>query len=276
MNIARIAALGVTVLAGGVAFFLMSSGPKQSAPAVVEVVKAPPPLEMDGVLVATRDIGFGAVLNEPDMSWQEWPKGKVPVGLIRKSERPNAIADLKGAVMRGNFSANEPLRPEKIIKGQNAGFMSAMLSQGSRAVAINIDSQGATTAGGFILPNDRVDIIRTYRDEDAAKSGSGEVFASETILSNVRVLAIGQNVEERKNGEKVVVGSNATLELDARQAEMIVLAQRVGQLSLVLRAMVDSAKPGEGGATTNVEPGGGADRSMTIVRFGVPSQSRGK
>lgn len=275
MNIARVAALGVTVLAGGVAFFLMSSGPKQSAPAVVEVVKAAPPVETDGVLVATRDIGFGAVLNEPDMSWQEWPKNKVPPGLIRKSEKPNAITELKGAVMRGNFTVNEPFRPDKIIKGANAGFMSAMLSQGSRAVAINIDSQGATTAGGFILPNDRVDIIRTYRDEDAAKSGSGEVFASETILSNVRVLAIGQNVEERKNGEKVVVGSNATLELDPRQAELIVLAQRIGQLSLVLRAMIDSAKPGEGGAITTVETSS-ADRSMTIVRFGVPSQARGK
>jgi pilus assembly protein CpaB len=275
MNIARVAALGVTVLAGGVAFLLMSNGPKPSAPAVIEVVKAAPPVEMDAVLVATRDIGFGAVLNEPDMTWQEWPKGKVPPGMVRKSEKPNAIADLKGAVIRGNFSANEPFRQEKIIKGANAGFMSAMLSQGSRAVAINIDSQGATTAGGFILPNDRVDIIRTYRDEEAAKSGSGEVFASETILSNVRVLAIGQNVEERKNGEKVVVGSNATLELDPRQAELIVLAQRIGQLSLVLRAMVDSAKPGEAAATNQSEPNS-AERSMTIVRFGVPSQARGK
>lgn len=273
MNIARLAVLGVAVVAGGVAL-MMSGGQKAMPPAVVEVVKSAPAIEMDEVLVTTRDIGFGSVLAEADMVWQKWPKSNVPFGLIRKSEKPNALADVKGSVSRGNFVANEPLRPEKLIKGQNAGFMSAILPSGSRAVAINIDSQGSTTAGGFILPNDRVDIIRTYRDEEAAKAGAGDAFASETILTNVRVLAIGQNIEERRNGEKVVVGSNATLELDPRQAELIVLAQRIGQLSLVLRSMVDSAKPGEAGVTQAPEPG--ADRNITIVRFGVPSQARGK
>lgn len=273
MNIARLGVLGVAVLAGGVALYL-SGGQKPIAPAVVELVKPAPQIEMDEVLVAAKEIGFGAVIGEQDLTWQQWPKNTVPFGLIRKSEKPTAVADYKGAVARGTFVPNEPLRPEKLIKGQNAGFMSAILPQGSRAVAINIDSGGATTAGGFILPNDRVDIVRTYRDEEAAKAGGGDTFNSETILTNVRVLAIGQNIEERRNGEKVVVGSNATLELDPRQAEMIILAQRVGQLSLVLRAMVDSAKPGE--AATSPVPDAGSDKNLTIVRFGVPSQVRAK
>jgi pilus assembly protein CpaB len=144
--------------------------------------------------------------------------------------------------------------------------MSTMLTSGMRAVAINIDSQGATTAGGFILPNDRVDVVRTYRDDEATKSTGSDVVVTQTILTNIRVLAIGQNVQN-KNGEAVVVGSNATLELDSKQAELIILAQRTGQLSLLLRAMVDSNKSNEAVAESE-------DPALTIVRFGVSSQSR--
>ena len=97
--------------------------------------------------------------------------------------------------------------------------MSALLPSGSRAIAITIDNRGANTAGGFILPNDRVDVIRTFRDEAASKVQGTDVIVSETLLRNVRVLAIGQNIQER-NGEKVVVGETATLELDPRQVEI--------------------------------------------------------
>ena len=105
--------------------------------------------------------------------------------------------------------AGEPIRREKLVKGQ--GFMSAILPAGMRAVAINIDSQGATSAGGFILPGDRVDVIRTSRD--ASAGASSDNYVSETLLQNVKVLAVGPNIQE-KNGQSVVVGSNATLELD--------------------------------------------------------------
>ena len=104
-------------------------------------------------------------------------------------------------------------------------------------------------------------MLRTFRDEEGGK----EAYATQTLLSNIRVLAIGQNVQE-KNGQPVVVGSNATLEVDPRQAEILILAQRVGQLSLVLRSMLDSGA--SGAPTPPPEP---ADTSMTIVRAGVAS-----
>jgi pilus assembly protein CpaB len=145
--------------------------------------------------------------------------------------------------------------------------MSTMLSPGMRAVAINIDSQGATSAGGFVLPNDRVDVVRTYRDDEATKASGSDVVVTQTILSNVRVLAIGQNVQNKGSEGAVVVGSNATLELDPKQAELIILAQRTGQLSLTLRAMVDANKD-------NVAADSSDDAALTIVRFGVSTQAR--
>jgi len=266
MKTARIVMLGVALAAGGAAAYLASGSKPPQAP---QVVQAPPPVQSDEVLVAAKDLDFGASLNDGDMSWQAWPTNGAGKGIfIRKSENPNALADVKGSLVRGTFLTGEPLRRDRLVKGPTAGLMSTMLSSGMRAVAINIDSQGATSAGGFILPNDHVDVVRTYRDDEATKATGSDVVVTQTILNNVRVLAIGQNVQN-KNGEAVVVGSNATLELDPKQAELIILAQRTGQLSLTLRAMVDANKSGE-----NPPPDSTDESALTIVRFGVPAQSR--
>ena len=173
--------------------------------------------------------------------------------------------------MRGSFLAGEPIRRDKLFKGGNSGYLSAILTPGYRAVAINIEGSGATTAGNFILPNDRVDVIRIYRDEDAAKTGSGDAFVSETLVTNVRVLAIGQNAQD-KGGQPFATGATATLELDPHQAETVILAQRVGQLSLVLRSMQD-AKEAAAPITTGEEK---HDHAVTVVRAGMATQSRGK
>ena len=135
----------------------------------------------------------------------------------------------------------------------------------------HIDGGGAATAGNFILPNDRVDVIHLYRDEDAARTGAGDAYVSETLVANVRVLAIGQNAQE-KGGQATAAGSTATLELDPRQAEKVILAQRVGQLSLALRAMLDGKEAG--GPVSPIQES--HDRSITVVRAGVAAQSRGK
>jgi pilus assembly protein CpaB len=181
--------------------------------------------------------------------------------------------DIKDSVVRGSFLPGEPIRREKLFKGGASGFLSAIVSPGFRAVAITIDDNGSNTAGKFILPNDRVDVIRIYRDEDAAKTGSGDAFISETLVTNVRVLAIGQNAQD-KGGQPFTSGSTATLELDPRQAETIILAQRVGQLALVLRSMQDSQ---QAEAPTSVNNNNeDRNRAVTVVRAGVASQSRGK
>jgi pilus assembly protein CpaB len=227
-----------------------------------------PAIETEDILVASADIPLGKQIVDTDLVWKSWPKSSTGPGMIRKSEDPNVIDALKGSVARGQFFMGEPIRREKLVKSGNAGFLSAILPAGERAVAINIDTQGGTSAGGFILPNDHVDIVRTYRDEQAAKSGQGDAFLSETVLRNIRVLAIGQNIQE-KNGQPVVVGSNATLEVTPQQAEQLVLAQRTGQLSLVLRSMLDTAT-----SAADSIPLAQDDKGMTIVRFGVSAGVR--
>jgi pilus assembly protein CpaB len=268
MKVARLAVLGVALAAGGAAALLVSSGQQTGAPAV-QVAPAPAPaVEMADVLVAAVEIPLGHQVVATDMAWKPWPKSSAGPGMIRKAEDPNAIDALTGAVARSPFIVGEPIRREKLVKSGNAGFLSAILPSGQRAVAINIDTQGSTSAGGFILPNDHVDIVRTYRDENAVKSGAGDTFLSETVLRNVRVLAIGQNIQE-KNGQMVVVGSNATLEVTPQQAEQLVLAQRTGQLSLVLRSMLDTAT----GPSDSI-PAPQDDKNLTIVRFGVATGDR--
>jgi pilus assembly protein CpaB len=268
MNKLQIIFAGVTVMAGlGAA--LMFNGPAVPPPLQAIAPSAP---SVDEVLVATRDLSYGTMLNDQDMSWQEWPKGAVPKGVVRKSELPTAKDDIKGSLVRLPFSNGEPFRRERLVKGATAGLMSTLLAQGRRAVAIDVSVN--TTAGGFILPNDRVDVIRTFRDADQSKDRGAEVVGAQVILANVRVLAMGQTVET-KNGESVVTGATATLELDPKQAELVILAQRTGQLTLTLRAMID-AHLNEGASTPDQADQPDANGSMTIVRFGVSSSYRGK
>ncbi len=234
-----------------------------------QVIKVTQKVDTDEVLVAAHDLQMGSKLTEADFKWQEWPKGDLAPWMIKKSDGPTASDDLKNGIARTDFPQGDPLRRDKIITGANSGFMSAMLPSGMRAIAINIDQQGGTTAGGFILPNDRVDVIQIFRDDEASKARGTEVLVPRTILTNVRVLAIGQNVQE-KNGERVVVGSNATVELSPQQVEMIVLAQRAGNgnLHLALRSLQDSA----GKASSNIAENSD-DTGLTIVRFGAAQQA---
>jgi pilus assembly protein CpaB len=234
MKTARLAVLGIALVAGiGAAVLASESKPPQ------QIAAAPPPPASDGVLVATKELNFGAVVDASDLRWEDWPKDHIPEGLVRKSTSPGGVEELQGSIVRSNFGAGEPLRRDRLVKGPHSGFLASVLEKGSRAVAINIDTQGSSEAGGFILPNDRVDVIHIFQDEGAARNGIANSFVSQTILTNIRVLAIGQNFQE-KNGERVITGANATLELTPFQAETIVLAQRAGQLSLILRSMADA------------------------------------
>lgn len=256
LGVAGAAALGAVWLTSGLRtpqIVVRESSPAESVP-------------MTDVLVAAADLPVGGQVTGEHLRWQRWPRSAVSEMMITKEAAPNGIEETAGSISRAPSLQGEPVRRDKMIKGANAGFMSAILPEGRRAVAINIVSSGARTAGGFILPNDRVDVIRTGRDDDATRTRQQDVFMAETILQNIRVLAIGQNVQER-NGEKVVVGETATLELEPRQAELITLAQRTGELSLVLRSLADANKQNE--LPSREEAG------LTIVRYGV-SQTIGK
>ena len=259
----RIAALGVSLLAIGLSYVLLNGAPAPPTSRIVEAI----PLE---VLVAAHDIPMGTRIGDASVDWQAWPKDSISDQMIVKSSSPDVLGNINGFMSRVAFVRGEPMRLDKLVKGGEGGFMSAVLPSGLRAVAIRIASDGGSTAGGFILPNDRVDVVRVYRDDEATKTRGAEVMGSQTILANVRVLAIGQNVQE-ENGKKVVTGGNATLELDPSQAELIVLAQHTGgsNLHLVLRSLVDS-----GGSTETVgDLENGKGGGMTIMRFGAAMQA---
>lgn len=264
MKPARLIIAGVAGFAGLLALLL--SGREPAPVQVVAPAAAPEDPKFAEVLVAKSDIAMGTLLTGNEITWVKWPQELAASTLIQKSARPNALEEFKGSITRQAFFPNEPIREEKLIKGNGSGFLSAILPSGKRAIAISIDSRGATSAGGFILPNDYVDVIVTRRDAEASIRAGTDIYTSMTILANVRVLAIGQNVQE-KNGERVVVGETATLELDPSQAEQITLNQRTGTLALALRSMVDINKPEEKRPKA-------AGSGMTIVRFGVSQEVR--
>jgi pilus assembly protein CpaB len=266
MKAARLIVLGVAVAAGGLAAVL-ASGPERSEP-------PPPPavvqIDTTDILVARNDINIGQTLTDQDVQWQAWPTGAAGgPAFLRKSERPDAVASVVGAIARAPISAGEPVRENKLIKAGGSGFMAAILPSGMRAVSTEISPE--TGAGGFILPNDRVDVLLTRRDREAERATGIEQHISETILSDVRVLAIDQTVEE-KNGQRVVVGKTATLELTPRQAETLALSRQMGTLSLALRSLVDS-DPSRKPATEDKDDG----RSrLNMVRFGITSTTIAK
>lgn len=258
MKAARLIVLGVALAAGGLAALLAGRSGETPPP--------PPPvakLETVDVLVASADIGQGTVVKPEELRWQMWPAASAGPSFIRKSERPNAIEDISGMLVRGGtFFAGEPIQESRLVKAGAAGYLSAILPAGKRAVATEISAE--TSAGGFVVPGDYVDVILARRDREAEKQNGVESYTSETIISKVRVLAVDQTVED-KNGQKVVVGRTVTLELTPRQAETIVAAKQMGQLSLALRSVVDTAKD-----AVDPEDDVGARRGgVNIVRFGV-------
>ena len=263
MKTARLAVLGVALAAGGGAAYLMMGTKPPEPVAVRPLPPPPPPVPAEAILVAARDLNRGSVLADNDVRWQPVAPDKVPPGAIARSLQPQAVEDFKGAVVRANLHAGEAMQPDRVAKRNGSGFMAAVLPSGMRAVAIDLADGGKTAAGGFILPNDHVDVIRTFHPDEAPTS-----FASETILTNIGVLAIGQNVQE-KSSELTVIGGTATLEMTAEQAEKVILAQRTGQLTLSLRSMSDAARD------DMVKPQA-APAMLTIIRSGNASQSRAK
>jgi pilus assembly protein CpaB len=265
MKAARLVVLTVAIAAGGVAAML--AGRSEKPP---EVKNAPAPqIATVEVLVAKADIGMGQTVSPGDVRWQEWPAAAASGNFIRKTDRPNAVETLSGTIARYPFVNGEPIREAKLVNSKGSGFMAAILPAGMRAISTQISPE--TGAGGFILPNDHVDVILTRRDQAADKAAGGDTHSSETVLTNVRVLAIDQNVQE-KDGQKVVVGKTATLELTPAQTETLALSQQLGTLSLALRSIADASHD-----TPQSEDKSGARRAgVNIVRFGVGTMMNSK
>jgi pilus assembly protein CpaB len=257
MKAARIVVLGVALAAGGVAAVLVGGSNEPPPPAPPPVVQ----IETVEVLVARGDIGIGQAVSSQDLSWQTWPAVSAGANFIRQNARPNAIEELAGAIARVPFAPGEPIREARLIKAKGSGYLAAVLPSGKRAAATDISPE--VGVAGFIMPNDYVDVVLTRRDREAEKIAGIEIQISETILTNVRVLAIDQTVEE-KSGQKVIVGKTATLELEPRQVERLTLARQQGLISLALRSIADT-DPNKVDAVVDNAPRPRID----VVRFGI-------
>lgn len=266
MKRATLIGLSVATVAGGAALLLMNNIVNKPAPAKKVEVQ----VDATEVLVARTEIGLGEIANESQFRWQTWPKEAVSPSFITKAQGVGKMRDLSGAIARAPILAGEPITPHKLIKAGQGGVLSAILPAGMRAISTKIKEE--TAAGRLILPNDRVDVILIRRLR--SRSG-GEDYVSDTLFRNVRVLALGQQIET-KEGKKTADSSanTATLELDSRQAELLALANSMGEISLSLRSVADLNAGVDGptsGDSLNKERAG----SIRVLRYGVKSRAYG-
>lgn len=265
MSLSRVIVLGLAVGSALTAAYLAKNFLTKPGAEVVEISK----VEMGEILIAARDIAVGDRIDEAALSWSSWPKDQISPAMISKSGNPDAEAKFKDGRARIQMFNGEPVNEKKIVLPNDGGFMAAILPKGRRAISVRISAE--TGAGGFILPNDKVDVILTRKLSGGA---SGERQLSETVLSNVRVLAVDQTFKQDEKGEQVVVGKTATLELELSQAEVVAMAESSGQLSLALRSIAESDNQalGDDGPQLSERFAKGASGSeITISRWGVKS-----
>lgn len=247
MNVTRIAILGVALVAGAGAFFLMMSSNAPKTP--IQIVE-PATEKTVRVLVADRDYQRGERLAAEGMKWVDWPEKSLSPSFIAETGGASADA-LAGAVARTLIVKGEPIIEAKIVRAGSAGLMSAILSPGARAITQRVSAE--TAAGGFILPGDRVDVLYT-------ESGRGEGKArTRTIFENVRVLAINQMYQETPEAANIE-GVNVTLEFSPGDAEAFVTARSAGTISLALRSVFQP--------DGDIESQTKRQSDVTVIRYG--------
>ncbi|HUN95318.1 MAG TPA: Flp pilus assembly protein CpaB [Bradyrhizobium sp.] len=255
MNRSRTIILAIAVVAGGIAAYLASGSDNRPAPAphVAQIPTA-------DVLVAKNDIALGQTITPDMLQWQTWTESTASNNFIKRKGRPNAVTELTGSIVRTPFIAGEPIREQKLVKANGSGFMAAILPSGMRAVSTEISPE--TGAGGFILPNDRVDVVLSRHEKLQASPDSPQTdfVSSQVVLSNIRVLAIDQAPKE-KEGQNTVLGKTVTLELTPPQVDTLARARLSGTLSLALRSIADG-KTKVAEADTNHND----DREITVFR----------
>lgn len=261
MKTARIVVLGIAGVAGLAAMYLASIGDHKPAQVAQPAAPQLPTVE---VLVAKSDVGLGQALKAEDVQWQRWPAETASSAFLRHDTNADAMNEVIGSIARAPFIIGEPIREQKLVKANGSGFMAAILPSGMRAISTEISPE--TGAGGFILPNDRVDVILSRRDKNPDQLSGRDIVTTEILLSNVRVLAIDQAPKE-KDGNNSLIGKTVTLELRPEQAETLARARQTGTLALALRSIADvNEKVDETG-----EHAPKRGESIKVVRFGILS-----
>lgn len=271
MSPLRIIILGVAALAAVFAAFLVravasgSTTPvSDTLSPVIQTVEVE--TQQEKVLVAIEDIPIGTLLTPEHFSWANWPKDSVNPDYFTEENDIDAIETLTGSVVRVALYTDEPILPQKVVKKGETGFMAALLPAGKRATAVEISPESASA--GFILPDDRVDIILTQQVEIPTDTGTEDQTVTTTIIENVRILAIDQTFSN-VDGASTLTGSTATMELDPKQSEMMALAARTGTISLALRSVADATfNNGEARSMVDIATDVNAGNSVRIYRGG--------
>jgi pilus assembly protein CpaB len=186
------------------------------------------------VLVAAKDLPSGLLLHQDDLQWQAWPDEQINDAYLVKGKDDSQ--SLAGAVVRLHIAKGEPIGDSRVIKPGERGFLAAVLGPGMRATSAPLTA--ASDVAGLILPGDHVDLILTHPIKDERQPNAPARLVSETILTDLRVVAIDQIVND--TDKKPISGKTATFEVTPKQAEKIELAKMIGNLSLVLRSVANA------------------------------------
>ena len=266
----RVLIVGIIVLALAVAAVSTYLIKTFSTPEAISEIEAATEPVRPRVLVSTRKLNRGDIIREEHLRWQFWPEegvNRLYVTVEKDDQEAAPIKDYVGAIVRDEVEEGEPILPTKVFKRGESGVMAGILHPGMRAVAIPV--QPDTSAGGFILPGDRVDVLLSHNKAQEAmrlrQAAEGQVeggnpddpfvvlsMTTETILRNILVLAIDGTVGQPEGS--TIQARTATLELTPKQAELMATAQTMGKLSLTLRSIGAEENPDDPRSfTTDVE-----------------------
>lgn len=206
------------------------------------------------ILVVARDVASGAALVSDDLRYESWPRAAVTPRLVVRQGNDDAKAAFVGMIARRSLTEGEPVSASTTFRPDNSGVLAGLLAPGKRAISLAITNP--TAVSGFITPGDRVDVVLAtdLRKADEAPSAENNAnlvlrFAAETILSDLRVLAIDQQITRGRDGAPIQ-GKTATLEVTPKQAELLTTAGMLGTLQLSLRPQQgDSPAPAAGADT---------------------------
>jgi pilus assembly protein CpaB len=216
-------------LAGLTALFARQWLDKQRVQ-VAAPIEAPAPAAIE-VLVAREKLQAGSFVKPEHMRWQAWPEATLAPAYVVKGK--GDMSGFVGGVVRQGIAPGEPVTAGRVVMPGDRGFLAAVLAPGMRAVSVSVNAE--TGISGLVFPGDRVDLILAHAIRVANTEGNAMRRASETVLSDIRVIAIDQNTKEQN--EKPAVGKTVTFEVTPKQAEVLAIATELGKLSLSLRSL---------------------------------------
>jgi pilus assembly protein CpaB len=289
MNPARIAIIGVAIVAALFLALIVHAVSKPKAPTVIEHVDAQAAPPMIRVLTAKTDMAVGDRLSAENIVWQPWPAATLNPAYITDgaaaqpkpqgaaatvSQAKTTVTDIAtgggpklqamiGDIVKESLYAGEPITDKKIVRAGDSSYMAVRLPEGMLAMSVPVSLENG--AGGFIQPGDRIDVLSSH--PDASKNGGGGMI-TETVLSNVQVLAVDQRTDQPKAGATAAAAGTLTLEVPAYEAETVARAKTAGGLIMALRSYADTGGgprgPSDGHAVRIFK--GGAPAELVVSR----------